>query len=153
MLRLEAIDAGYDGTRVLWDVGIEAKADATTVIVGPNGAGKSTVLNVVTGLLRPSGGHVLFKGEDIMADPSRDAGSTESAPSPCATAPPALNPLNMSAAIASNEAAGRRQTEKQKPEKPDRHAWRRIGVRGTQSHGREQNRRETGFEQQGVPLK
>src|SRR5206468_4216269 len=70
VLRLEAIDAGYDGTRVLWDVGIEAKADATTVIVGPNGAGKSTVLNVVTGLLRPSGGHVLFKGEDITQVPA-----------------------------------------------------------------------------------
>jgi len=70
VLRLEAIDAGYDGTRVLWGVGIEAKADATTVIVGPNGAGKSTVLNVVTGLLTPSGGHVLFKGEDITQLPA-----------------------------------------------------------------------------------
>ncbi len=65
MLRLEAVEAAYDGTQVLWGVSLEAKADATTVIVGPNGAGKSTVLNVVDGLLAPSAGHVFFKGQEI----------------------------------------------------------------------------------------
>jgi branched-chain amino acid transport system ATP-binding protein len=34
-------------------------------IIGPNGSGKSTLFNCVTGVLRPSGGRVRFKGKDI----------------------------------------------------------------------------------------
>jgi branched-chain amino acid transport system ATP-binding protein len=34
-------------------------------IIGPNGSGKTTLFNCVTGVLRPSGGQVRFKGEDI----------------------------------------------------------------------------------------
>jgi branched-chain amino acid transport system ATP-binding protein len=34
-------------------------------IIGPNGAGKSTFFNCLTGVLRPSSGHILFNGENI----------------------------------------------------------------------------------------
>ena len=34
-------------------------------LIGPNGAGKTTVFNLVTGVLRPTGGKVLFDGKDI----------------------------------------------------------------------------------------
>src|SRR5438128_10741456 len=34
-------------------------------IIGPNGSGKTTLFNCVTGVLRPSGGQVRFKGQDI----------------------------------------------------------------------------------------
>ncbi len=34
-------------------------------IIGPNGSGKTTLFNCVTGVLRPSGGQVRFKGEEI----------------------------------------------------------------------------------------
>lgn len=65
MLQLDGIHAGYGGTQVLHDVSLEAKKAAMTVIVGPNGAGKSTILKVITGLLTPTKGRVLFQGEDI----------------------------------------------------------------------------------------
>ena len=34
-------------------------------VIGPNGSGKTTLFNCVTGVLRPSGGQVRFKDEDI----------------------------------------------------------------------------------------
>ena len=34
-------------------------------VIGPNGSGKTTLFNCVTGVLRPSGGRVRFKGADI----------------------------------------------------------------------------------------
>jgi len=72
MLRLEGIDAGYDGIRVLRDIGLEAKQGVTTVLLGPNGAGKSTTLKVVNGLLRPTRGRVLFRGDDITHVPAHE---------------------------------------------------------------------------------
>lgn len=70
MLQVEGIHAGYAGTLVLRDVSLEAKAASMTVIVGPNGAGKSTILKVITGLLAPTKGRVLFRGEDITDVPA-----------------------------------------------------------------------------------
>jgi branched-chain amino acid transport system ATP-binding protein len=36
-----------------------------TTIIGPNGAGKTTFFNLISGLLRPTGGQVLYKGTDV----------------------------------------------------------------------------------------
>ena len=72
MLRLEGITAGYEGTRVLRDIGLEAKEGMATVLIGPNGAGKSTTLKVINGLLRPTGGRVVFQGEDITKIPAHE---------------------------------------------------------------------------------
>ena len=38
-------------------------------MIGPNGAGKTTLFNLLTGQLKPSGGKVLFKGQDITHKP------------------------------------------------------------------------------------
>ena len=38
-------------------------------IIGPNGAGKTTLFGIATGTVRPDGGRVLFKGEDITSLP------------------------------------------------------------------------------------
>jgi ABC-2 type transport system ATP-binding protein len=40
-----------------------------TGLLGPNGAGKSTVMNLITGMIRPSTGRVLVYGEDSWANP------------------------------------------------------------------------------------
>jgi len=72
VLRLEGITAGYEGTRVLRDIGLEAKEGMATVLIGPNGAGKSTTLKVINGLLHPTGGRVVFQGEDITKIPAHE---------------------------------------------------------------------------------
>ena len=65
LLRIENIYAGYDGGDILKGVSVEIAAGTTTCIVGPNGAGKSTVLRVVSGLLKPRQGQVIFDGRSI----------------------------------------------------------------------------------------
>lgn len=65
LLELHDIYAGYDGGDVLKGISLQVEQGTTTCIVGPNGAGKSTVLRVVSGLLRPRLGKVIFDGRPI----------------------------------------------------------------------------------------
>ena len=51
---------------ILQGVSFEAKTDAVTVLIGRNGAGKSTTLKTVMGLLPPSEGKILFRGQEIQ---------------------------------------------------------------------------------------
>ncbi|MFE4963773.1 ABC transporter ATP-binding protein [Streptomyces sp. NPDC056660] len=67
LLEVRGIDAGYGGLGVLEDVSFTVPRNSVVALLGPNGAGKTTLLRVISGLLRPTGGHVLFDGEDITA--------------------------------------------------------------------------------------
>ncbi len=57
--------AGYDGSNILKGVNLSIEEGSISCIVGPNGAGKSTVLRVISGLLKPRSGELLFKGQSI----------------------------------------------------------------------------------------
>lgn len=65
LLELSGVYAGYGGGDVLQGVDLSLEAGSVTCIVGPNGAGKSTVLRVVSGLLVPREGSVVFDGRPI----------------------------------------------------------------------------------------
>lgn len=52
-------------TQALNDVKFEVSDGEFISILGPSGCGKSTLLNIMSGLLEPSSGHVLYKGDDI----------------------------------------------------------------------------------------
>ncbi|WP_225770986.1 ABC transporter ATP-binding protein [Inquilinus sp. Marseille-Q2685] len=47
------------------DVSLRIEVGARHALIGPNGAGKTTFVNLLTGVLAPSGGRVLLGGEDI----------------------------------------------------------------------------------------
>lgn len=66
LLELSSIRAGYGtGPDILADVSIDVEEGRNYVVIGPNGAGKSTMLKVISGLLRPREGTVVFGGRDI----------------------------------------------------------------------------------------
>jgi branched-chain amino acid transport system ATP-binding protein len=64
-LELTGLRAGYGGGDILQGVDLIVDKGDLACIVGPNGAGKSTILRVISGLLRPSAGTILFKGESL----------------------------------------------------------------------------------------
>src|SRR5215469_14407157 len=70
MLKTEALSVRFGGLSALSQVNFEAARDQVRAIIGPNGAGKSTFFNCLTGVLRPSGGRIIFDGEDITGLPS-----------------------------------------------------------------------------------
>ncbi len=66
ILKVDRIDASYTGSeRVLNDVTIVVPRGSTVSIVGESGSGKSTAARVITGLLPPSKGQVLFNGKPL----------------------------------------------------------------------------------------
>ncbi|RVK09335.1 ABC transporter ATP-binding protein [Sinorhizobium medicae] len=64
VLEIRNIDATYarGAIKVLDDVSVSVPRGRTLAIVGESGSGKSTLARVVTGLLRPSAGDILFNG-------------------------------------------------------------------------------------------
>ena len=50
---------------ILKDISFEAKSDTRTAIIGPTGGGKTQLLYILTGLVAPTKGEVLYDGKDI----------------------------------------------------------------------------------------
>jgi branched-chain amino acid transport system ATP-binding protein len=55
----------FGETRAVDDVNLTIAEGEFISIVGPNGAGKTSLCNVVSGLLAPESGKIIFKGEDV----------------------------------------------------------------------------------------
>ncbi|MFT5113971.1 MAG: peptide/nickel transport system ATP-binding protein [Parasphingorhabdus sp.] len=68
LISVKNIDASYGSTPVLFDVSFDIYAGMTVAVVGESGSGKSTVARCITGLLPPSKGEILFKGEALPPD-------------------------------------------------------------------------------------
>jgi len=65
MLRLENVSVSYGAVQGIADVSLTVPAGQITAIVGANGAGKSTCLKVISGLVVPKRGEVIFEGTPI----------------------------------------------------------------------------------------
>jgi branched-chain amino acid transport system ATP-binding protein len=64
-LRTEDLTVRFGGLTALNRINFAVERGEIRAIIGPNGAGKSTFFNCLTGVLRPSSGHILFNGGDI----------------------------------------------------------------------------------------
>jgi branched-chain amino acid transport system ATP-binding protein len=65
LLKTESLTVHFGGLAALSEVNFELAPGEVRAVIGPNGAGKSTFFNCLTGVLRPSGGRIIFNGEDI----------------------------------------------------------------------------------------
>ncbi len=66
LLELNGVRAGYGGgPDILTDVSLEVEEGRSYCVIGPNGAGKSTMLKLISGLLKPRDGTVVFQGKQI----------------------------------------------------------------------------------------
>jgi branched-chain amino acid transport system ATP-binding protein len=64
-VELRGIRASYSGVEVLHGIDLVLPAGSVVALLGPNGAGKTTTLRVVSGLMRPTAGHVVMRGHDV----------------------------------------------------------------------------------------
>jgi branched-chain amino acid transport system ATP-binding protein len=65
--RVEHLTRRFGGLLAVNDVSFELRRDQIVGLIGPNGAGKTTLLRLITRVLRPDSGRVIFNGEDITA--------------------------------------------------------------------------------------
>jgi len=65
LIETRHLSKAYGGFLALDDVSIAVQAGELVSVVGPNGAGKTTLVNLLTGLLQPTSGDVLFMGTSV----------------------------------------------------------------------------------------
>jgi branched-chain amino acid transport system ATP-binding protein len=70
LLRLDAVDAGYNGAPVVRALSLHVAAGEVVALLGPNGAGKTTTLATIAGLLPCIAGTVALDGSDVAGLPT-----------------------------------------------------------------------------------
>lgn len=70
MLEVKGLSKSFGGFRAVNRATLEVKKGEIVAVIGPNGAGKTTLFNLITGILKPDEGQVIFKGEEITGLPA-----------------------------------------------------------------------------------
>ena len=67
ILETVGLEKRFGGIVAAQDVTLAIEKGARHALIGPNGAGKTTVINLLTGVLKPTAGRILLDGRDITA--------------------------------------------------------------------------------------
>jgi len=70
VLELQALSRHFGGVKAVDGLDLTVTEGQIFSLIGPNGSGKSTTVNVITGLLPPTSGRVVFRGQDLAALPT-----------------------------------------------------------------------------------
>ena len=70
ILSVEQASAHYGKFQALFGIDLRVPEGQTVAVIGANGAGKSTLLSMITGLVRPTAGRVVFDGADLSGVPA-----------------------------------------------------------------------------------
>ena len=65
VLETDHLDKRFGGIVAANNVSLQVQKGARHALIGPNGAGKTTIINLLTGVLRPTAGKILLDGNDI----------------------------------------------------------------------------------------
>jgi ABC-type branched-subunit amino acid transport system ATPase component len=65
VLQTSGLTKQFGGIVAANDVSLSVEKGARHALIGPNGAGKTTVINLLTGVLRPTAGRIALEGQDI----------------------------------------------------------------------------------------
>ena len=68
-LDIQDVRLRFGGVNALNGVGFKANDGELVAIVGPNGAGKTALLNCINGVYRPTSGHIILDGHDLITVP------------------------------------------------------------------------------------
>ena len=70
ILVLRGVTKRFAGLRAVGDVSFSVRAGTIASLIGPNGAGKTTCFNLISAILRPTAGAILFEGHDVTRLPT-----------------------------------------------------------------------------------
>jgi branched-chain amino acid transport system ATP-binding protein len=65
MLRTENATIKFGGLTAVNNFNLELNKGEIVALIGPNGAGKTTAFNIITGVYKPTSGHIYFKDKEI----------------------------------------------------------------------------------------
>ncbi len=71
MFQVENLCKSYGEILAVGGISFQVRAGEIFGLLGPNGAGKTTTLSMLSGVLRPDSGRILFEGIDMFVDPIR----------------------------------------------------------------------------------
>jgi branched-chain amino acid transport system ATP-binding protein len=66
LLDVRGLVLRFGGISALSGVDVSVRAGETLALIGPNGSGKTSFFNCVTGLYRPTGGSIAFRGRSLL---------------------------------------------------------------------------------------
>jgi branched-chain amino acid transport system ATP-binding protein len=67
LLDVSGLGRTFGGVKAVRDLSFSLQADEILGLIGPNGAGKTTVVNLLSGVIKPSSGKVVLSGEEVTA--------------------------------------------------------------------------------------
>jgi branched-chain amino acid transport system ATP-binding protein len=71
-LKVENATKAFGGLVAVDGVDFEVPMHGVTAVIGPNGAGKTTLFNLISGVLPPTAGRIVFEGADVTALPPHE---------------------------------------------------------------------------------
>jgi iron complex transport system ATP-binding protein len=72
LVKIENLSCGYDKEQVLFDLSFEIHRGEFLGIIGPNASGKTTLLRIITRIMRPWKGRVLYCEREIAEIPKKE---------------------------------------------------------------------------------
>jgi len=68
LLEVDGLHAHYEKSHILHGVAIKVGQGEIVSLLGRNGSGRSTTLKAIVGLVRPTGGRVIFEGNNVAGE-------------------------------------------------------------------------------------